>query len=84
MFLVNCIEVAAHQLPGFFAFAYNDGSLNILDMRGPTFILRDTNPGGDRRHSFLKHSTIDPIVSLNWAIFKLSSGQFDYPRMFRF
>lgn len=45
----------------------------VLDMRGPAFILQDTN-SNDRRHSLLKHSTADPFVSLDWAIFKLSSG----------
>lgn len=48
----------------------------MLDMRGPNFILQDTNLNS-RQHSFLKHSTADPLVSLSWAIFKLSSGQFD-------
>jgi syntaxin-binding protein 5 len=62
-------------IPGFFAFAHNDGSLVVLDMRGPSFILQDTNSNA-RRHSLLKHSTADPFVCLNWAIFKLSSGRF--------
>ncbi|KAF9654319.1 hypothetical protein BDM02DRAFT_3085840 [Thelephora ganbajun] len=57
---------------GFFAFAHNDGSLVVLDMRGPTFILKDTD-SNTHRHSFLGHSTADPFVSLHWTIFKLSS-----------
>lgn len=66
-------QVRAHAILGFFAFAHADGSLVVLDMRGPTFIFQDANPGG-HRHSFLKHSPADPFVSLSWAIFKLSSG----------
>ena len=65
----------AHGLLGFFAFAHTDGSLVVLDMRGPTFILRDTNPGNPRQ-SFLKHSTVDQFASLSLAVFRLSSGQF--------
>ena len=68
--------MAAHGFLGFFALSYNDGSLVVLDMRGPNFILQDTN-SSNRQHSFLKHSTPDPLVSLSWAIFKLSSGQSD-------
>ena len=51
-------------------------------MRGPNFILQDVNSDTYRRHSFLKHSSTDPLVSLDWAIFKLSSGQYDYSRSF--
>lgn len=74
-------SAAAHGILGFFAFAHTDGSLVVLDMRGPTFILRDTNPG-TTRHSFQKHSTVDQFVSLSLAVFKLSSGQFDNSRQF--
>lgn len=55
---------------GFFAFAHSDGSLVVLDMRGPAFILQDTSSNA---HSLLKHSSVDQFVCLNWAIFKLSS-----------
>ena len=67
------VWIAAHGLLGFFAFAHTDGSLAVLDMRGPTFILRDTNPSSPR-HSFLKQSTVDQFVSLSLAVFRLSSG----------
>ena len=63
----------SHGLLGFFAFAHTDGSLAVLDMRGPTFIFRDGNPGNPR-HSFLKHSAVDQFVSLSLAVFRLSSG----------
>lgn len=75
-------SVTSHDLAGFFAFARNDGSLAVLDMRGPTFIYQDTNSDTNRRASFLKHSTVNPFVSLSWAIFKLCSGQSDYSPMF--
>jgi syntaxin-binding protein 5 len=76
------LQVASHGLAGFFAFTRNDGSLTVIDMRGPTFILQDTNSNANRRQSLLKHSTVDPFVSLSWAIFKLSSGKPDYSPSF--
>lgn len=45
-------------------------------MRGPNFIL---SSNAHRRHSFLKYGTVDPFVSLSWAVFKLSSGQPYHP-----
>jgi len=67
------VWVAAHGILGFFAFAHTDGSLVVLDMRGPTLILRDTNPSAPQS-SFLKQSTVDQFVSLSLAVFRLNSG----------
>ncbi|KAL0951628.1 hypothetical protein HGRIS_008309 [Hohenbuehelia grisea] len=62
---------------GFFAAAYPDGSLIVVDMRGPTVILRHgQNMKAQGRHSIGLHisrNSIDPIGSLTWTICKLKS-----------
>jgi syntaxin-binding protein 5 len=48
----------------------------VVDMRGPAVILRETQAQSNRRQSFLKFSGdhADPIVSLQWGVFKTDSG----------
>ncbi|KAF9502306.1 hypothetical protein BDN71DRAFT_1437870 [Pleurotus eryngii] len=65
---------------GFVASAYADGSLYIVDMRGPTVILRhDPARKSKSRHSIAsalsRHSASTyPVDSLTWSICTLSTG----------
>ncbi|KAF9245858.1 lethal giant larvae like, C-terminal-domain-containing protein [Melanogaster broomeanus] len=58
---------------GFFAVGYNDGSLTIVDLRGPS-ILR---PAQERKKQFQlgrrSSSSLDPVISLTWAISGLAA-----------
>ena len=49
---------------GFLAVAYADGSLFVVDMRGPRLLLRST---GERR-SFLHRGEADPVQALTWTV----------------
>ncbi|KAF8846111.1 hypothetical protein BDN67DRAFT_16617 [Paxillus ammoniavirescens] len=59
---------------GFFAVGYNDGSLIIVDLRGPS-ILRPTQEQYLRKKHFqLDHRNgLDTVVSLTWTISGLAS-----------
>jgi syntaxin-binding protein 5 len=63
---------------GLLAVSYHDGSLFIIDLRGPRVILREFRSQPRNRHSFLKHSDDqgDFVMSLMWSVFKLASGKF--------
>ena len=63
---------------GFAAVAYANGSLSIIDMRGPRVMLRiDKAPQSTYRHSFMHRNSsgIDPVSSLAWAISGIKSGE---------
>ncbi|KAH9081593.1 lethal giant larvae like, C-terminal-domain-containing protein [Lactarius deliciosus] len=56
---------------GFAAVAYANGSLSVIDMRGPRVMLRAAKaPQSTYRHSFMHRSSsgTDPVSSLAWAI----------------
>jgi Lethal giant larvae(Lgl) like, C-terminal len=62
-------------LSGFASVAYANGSLSVIDMRGPSVILQTQQP--THRHSFIpRHSANpDPVSSLTWAITGVKLGQ---------
>ncbi|KAA1468094.1 hypothetical protein DENSPDRAFT_833291 [Dentipellis sp. KUC8613] len=60
---------------GFFAVSYADGSLLIVDMRGPNVVLHIDGDAHQKKHrlSLLhKPSSSDPVASLTWTICALS------------
>jgi syntaxin-binding protein 5 len=75
--------VKLNSYQGFLASAYADGSLLVVDMRGPRIILRRNQDGDQKRHSMglrlHRHSgTLDPIASLAWTVSTLASGKASY------
>ncbi|KAF9074911.1 WD40 containing snare-dependent exocytosis protein [Rhodocollybia butyracea] len=58
---------------GFLAVSYTDGSLYVVDMRGPKVILRVTKPKS--RHSIHMGSDIDIVSSLLWTISPLEKDE---------
>ncbi|KAI0081067.1 hypothetical protein K474DRAFT_1656898 [Panus rudis PR-1116 ss-1] len=63
-------RVAAFALSdiGFTAASYTDGSLFVVDMRGPKVILRVVSDGKGEKHSFLHKHEPDPFTSLAFAV----------------
>lgn len=61
---------------GFLASAYADGSLFVVDMRGPKIILRDTSGTKEENHSLLHGHQANPVVSLTWTVTGTSTGTF--------
>ncbi|KAI0705856.1 lethal giant larvae like, C-terminal-domain-containing protein [Cytidiella melzeri] len=54
---------------GFLASAFQDGSLFVVDMRGPTVISRRLpEETANKRRSFLHRSEPDPVRDLTWTI----------------
>ncbi|KAK7695037.1 hypothetical protein QCA50_002225 [Cerrena zonata] len=53
---------------GFLASAYDDGSLFIVDMRGPRVILRDTSGTKEEHRSLFHGPEANPVVSLTWTV----------------
>lgn len=60
-------------LSGFIAAAHADGSLYVVDMRGPRVILRSLPEDGNHRRSFL-HRHVEPFTSLTFAVAGTESG----------
>ncbi|KAH8835562.1 lethal giant larvae like, C-terminal-domain-containing protein [Flagelloscypha sp. PMI_526] len=59
---------------GFLAAGYADGTLIIVDMRGPKIIYKTENPAQEKRRSVLLHTrTSDKVASLTWTISGLSN-----------
>ncbi|CAL1694488.1 unnamed protein product [Somion occarium] len=53
---------------GFLAASYADGSLFVVDMRGPTIILRDMSGTRAGKQSLRHRREEDPVVSLTWTV----------------
>lgn len=56
--------------------SYSDGSLFIVDMRGPQVILRDI-PDKKKRNSGIhlpRSESVDPIMSMVWTVSSLNKG----------
>ncbi|KAF8274032.1 lethal giant larvae like, C-terminal-domain-containing protein [Lactarius quietus] len=55
---------------GFAAVAYANGSLTVIDVRGPRVMLRVAKAPQSTRHSFMHRNSTgtDPVSSLTWAI----------------
>lgn len=53
---------------GFLAVAHKDGSVFVVDMRGPRIILRDTSDKSAHRRSFLHRNEVDAVVSMTWTV----------------
>ncbi|KAJ3988441.1 WD40 containing snare-dependent exocytosis protein [Lentinula detonsa] len=53
---------------GFLAVAYPDGSLFVIDMRGPTIILRHSIKAKSRHSIGIHMSTEDAVICLEWTI----------------
>ena len=65
-------------LPGFISVAYTNGSLIVIDMRGPRVILEvGKAQQTSQRHSLIHRNSpnIDPVLSLKWAISGGKSGK---------
>src|SRR5258708_38230029 len=66
-------------LLGFDSVAYTDGSLIVIDMRGPRVILQvgKSQPTA-HHHGFLHRNSpgVDPVLNLTWAISGVKSGRF--------
>lgn len=60
---------------GFFASAYADGSLFVVDMRGPKIILRDTSGTKEENRSMFHGHEANPVVSLTWTVTGLGPGR---------
>lgn len=55
--------------------AYQDTSLFVIDMRGPSIILRRLpEDPSKRRMSFLNRNEADPVRDLTWTIAGTDSG----------
>jgi syntaxin-binding protein 5 len=67
-------------LTGFAAVAYANGSLSVIDMRGPRMMLRAAKASQSTRHSFIHRNSggADPVSSLTWAISGVKSGGFSF------
>ena len=64
---------------GFSAVAYANGSLTVIDMRGPRVMLRVAKASPPTsRHSFMHRNSPgnDPVASLAWAISGVKPGEF--------
>jgi syntaxin-binding protein 5 len=62
-------------LLGFFAAAFQDGSLFVVDMRGPNLILRSLpERGANKRRSLLHRHEVDPVRELTWTIACTDAG----------
>ncbi|KAI0093981.1 lethal giant larvae like, C-terminal-domain-containing protein [Irpex rosettiformis] len=54
---------------GFLAAGFQDGSLFIVDMRGPAIILRRLPEDREsKRRSFLHKNEVDPVMNLTWTV----------------
>jgi syntaxin-binding protein 5 len=65
-------------LSGFASVAYANGSLSVIDMRGPRVILQTVKTRqSTNHHSFIPRNSAnaDPVLSLTWAISGVKSGQ---------
>src|SRR5580693_8828917 len=64
--------------PGFASVAYANGSLIVIDMRGPRVML-DVGKAQQTsyRHSFIHRNSpgVDPVLSLAWVISGVKSGK---------
>ncbi|KDQ63133.1 hypothetical protein JAAARDRAFT_119208 [Jaapia argillacea MUCL 33604] len=65
------VGFAASEI-GFFATSYEDGSLLVVDMRGPRVILR-SRPPAKKKGLHIHSEDRDPIVHLSWSVCKLDS-----------
>ena len=65
-------------LPGFASVAYANGSLTVIDMRGPRVMLQVGKAQPTTHHIPLIHRNspgTDPVLSLAWAISGIKSGK---------
>ncbi|KAF9041832.1 hypothetical protein BDZ89DRAFT_1060198 [Hymenopellis radicata] len=71
------ITACANCDVGFMAVGYSDGSLYVIDLRGPTILLRQGPESKAKRHSIvpLGHRSVDPITSLTWTVSPLSTDK---------
>lgn len=65
------------------AVAYMDGSLFVVDMRGPRIILRREHGETKTRHSAgvrigRNSELLDPITALSWTISPINDGRNGY------
>lgn len=70
----------AHRIVlGFLAAAYQDGSLYVVDMRGPSIVLRRLPEDREsKRRSFLHKNEVDPVRNLTWTVSGTDLGMLIY------
>lgn len=54
--------------------AYKDGSLFVIDMRGPRVIKREIADKQSHRRSILHRQDVDIVQSLTWTVAGTESG----------
>ena len=66
---------------GFASVAYANGSVIVIDMRGPRVILQVEKAQQTTNHGFLHRNSpgAHPVLSLAWAISGIKSGKFSLP-----
>lgn len=67
------VSFADHST-GFLAVSHKDGSVFVVDMRGPRIILRDTSDKSAHRRSFLHRNEVDAVVSMTWTVAGTDTG----------
>ena len=62
---------------GFASVAYTNGSLIVIDMRGPRVILQVGKAQQTTHHGFFHRNSpgANPVLSLTWAISGVKSGK---------
>lgn len=68
------IRPFSYFVAGFLAVAHKDGSVFVVDMRGPQVILRDVSDKQSQRRSFLHRHEIDEVVSMAWTVAGIDTG----------
>jgi syntaxin-binding protein 5 len=64
----------SHACIGFLAVAFRDGSIFVIDMRGPRIILREVSDKQSHRRSLLHRHEVDTAVSLTWTVAGTDAG----------
>ncbi len=66
-----------HELcyTGFIAMSYLDGSLFLIDSRGPRVMYRNLPDLKSGRKSFLHKHELDPIELLTWTVSGTAAGK---------
>jgi syntaxin-binding protein 5 len=72
------VQVAQHGI-GFIGVGYIDGSVAVIDLRGPSLLRLQHQK---RQSNFLvRHQDADPVVSLTWTVAAVSMGTYWYDMM---